>query len=288
MTRGAGRFAPSPTGDLHLGSLLAATAAFVDARARGDTWHVRMDDLDRARNRPGAEASILRSLEAHGLHWDGRVQRQSERIPAYEAAVAELRALNRIFYCRCSRQTLNRAAIYPGTCRHNRGAEMNCAWRLLVGTSWIVFEDLIQGPQQVDLAGSVGDFIVRRRDGIIAYTLATAVDDGAAEITRVIRGRDLLPTTAAQLLLMDVLGLTRPEYGHLPLVVNRQGQKLSKQTHASPLDLARPEDNLRTVLAILGSPAALAEAGTCLELLDCARTTWSIADIPRQDAQEPS
>ena len=286
--RGAGRFAPSPTGDLHLGSLLAATAAFVDARARGDAWYVRIDDLDAARNRPGAESLILRALEAHGLLWDGRVQRQSEHKPAYEAALAQLSALERVFYCRCSRRTLKSAAIYPGTCRQHRSAAADCSWRVQVDASSITFDDLIQGPQQVDLASSLGDFVVRRRDGIIAYTLATAVDDGAAEITRVIRGRDLLPSTAAQLFLMDLLGLARPEYGHLPLVVNQRRQKLSKQTHARPLDLDRPESNLRTILHILGSPAARAEGGTCADLLDVARATWSITDIPRQDAPEPS
>jgi glutamyl-Q tRNA(Asp) synthetase len=155
-----------------------------------------------------------------------------------------------------------------------------------VDEALIEFDDLIQGPQREAVRQTIGDFVVRRRDGIFAYALATAVDDGAGDLTRVIRGRDLLQHTAAQLLVMDTLGLTRPAYGHLPLIVNADGQKISKQTHARPLDLGQPLDNLRRVLKALGSRAAQTPAADCAELLAAARARWSLVDVPRGDARE--
>jgi glutamyl-Q tRNA(Asp) synthetase len=288
MTRGAGRFAPSPTGPLHLGSLLTATAAFLDARAHGHDWYVRFDDLDTDRNRPGAAADILHALEAHGLYWDGPVRFQHARLAAYEAALELLAERDRIFYCRCSRSEIGRNARYPGTCRGQLEPAPDCAVRFRIDPSIVAFDDLIQGPQRMDPGRAIGDFVIRRRDGIFAYALATAVDDGAGDITRVIRGRDLLPHTAAQLLVTDALGLPRPTYGHLPLIVNGAGQKLSKQTLARALDLERPVANLRHVLAALGNTAAAAEAGSCEELLRCAVSCWSLDDIPRHDVSEPS
>jgi glutamyl-Q tRNA(Asp) synthetase len=293
MQRGAGRFAPSPTGPLHLGSLLAATAAWLDARARGDAWYVRLDDLDIQRNRPGATAAILAALDAHALRRDGPVRYQHDRIPDYEAALTVLADQGRLFYCRCSRKDLQGLTVYPGTCRARTQPADGCAIRFRVVEPAVEFDDLIQGRQSEPVQRTVGDFVVRRRDGIFAYALATAVDDGADEITRVIRGRDLLQHTAAQLLVMDALGLQRPCYAHLPLIVNAAGQKLSKQTHAPALDLARPLDNLRAVLAALGSPAADAAVDTCTALLEAARSCWSLDHIPRQDRsttylQEPS
>jgi glutamyl-Q tRNA(Asp) synthetase len=288
MSEGAGRFAPSPTGPLHLGSLLTATASFLDARHRGAPWYLRFDDLDRPRNQTGAETTILRDLEAHGLHWDGPVRRQSSNIARYADALANLAEQGWLFPCTCTRQALRGAALYPGTCRKRDQPMADCAVRLRVDAATIRFDDLIQGKQYVDLAQAVGDFIVRRRDGIHAYALATAVDDGAADISRIIRGRDLLPLTAAQLLIMARLNLAPPTYGHLPLMVNAYNQKLSKQAHAAPLSLTRPLDNLRQVLAALGNPAATAAADSCPELLKAAQPCWSLADIPRHDVPEPS
>jgi len=287
MKRGAGRFAPSPTGPLHLGSLLAATAAFLDARARGDDWYVRLDDLDTDRNQPGASADILRTLEAHGLLWDGPVRYQHQRIEAYEAALDRVARHGHIFYCGCSRREIGRNTRYPGTCRNRVHPTPDCAIRFRVDASAVAFDDLIQGPQRVEAAAVIGDFVIRRRDGIFAYALATAVDDGAGDITRVIRGRDLLPHTAAQLLVMDALGLPRPTYGHLPLIVDAAGQKLSKQTLARALDLAQPVANLRHVLVALGNAAAAEPTDSCEELLRCAIARWSLDDIPRHDLPEP-
>ena len=193
----AGRFAPSPTGPLHLGSLLAATASFLDARARKGLWFLRIDDLDVHRNQPGAEAEILHALEAHELTWDGPVQRQSQHMPAYERALEQL--AEQSFYCNCSRRLLAGKPRYPGTCRQHRQPRPDCAVRLQVSDRPISFTDGVMGLQTERLTETVGDFIIRRRDGLIAYQLATAVDDGDADVSHVVRGRDLLDNTARQI-----------------------------------------------------------------------------------------
>jgi len=296
QTAGAGRFAPSPTGPLHLGSLLAATASYLDARAHGLAWHVRLDDLDRPRNSPGAERAILLALERHGLHWDGAVVRQSERIPLYEAALARLDAQGLLFYCRCSRKDLAGRNTYPGTCRAHRQSRPDAAVRICVDQSLVEFDDLLRGPQRDALDVSTGDFVVRRRDGTMAYQLATAVDDGDPAITRVIRGRDLLENTPRQIFLMQRLGLEVPAYGHIPLLLNTSGQKLSKQTGARALDLDRPEQNLLRVLQILGvsevenfgGAAPLARSGpggrtSCEILLAASVRNWSLGRISPDD-----
>lgn len=261
MTADAGRFAPSPTGPLHFGSLLAATASFLDARQRGSNWLVRMDDLDRPRNLPGAEDAILTALEAHGLHWDGPVIRQSERIRHYDAAIDRLRNAGHTFCCTCSRRQLQGSRRYPGTCRDLSRPATRAALRVRVTDAPIAFDDLVAGPIREVLSDTTGDFVIRRRDGIVAYQLATAVDDGEGEIGRVIRGRDLLDNTARQIHLIRLLGGHEPVYGHIPLLVNSAGQKLSKQTHAEALDNASATANLLRVLPVLGlslPPDALA------------------------------
>lgn len=281
---GAGRFAPSPTGPLHLGSLLAATASWLDARHVGIPWQVRFDDLDAPRNLPGAERSILIALERHGLHWDGPVVRQSDRLDAYRDALATLDARGELFYCRCTRSELKGLRVYPGTCRGERQPRSDRAARIRVGDAVIEFDDLIQGPQRQALADAPGDFVVRRRDGIIAYQLATAVDDGSPGIARVIRGRDLLPVTGPQIFLMQRLGLTPPVYGHLPLIRSQSGQKLSKQNLAPPLDNARAAENLTQVLALLGlDPGPDAEQREPADLLAEAVPRFSLAAVSKHD-----
>ena len=210
------------------------------------------------------------------------------RIPHYDAAIAELDAQGRVFYCRCSRKDLPRNTPYPGTCRARVRNAPGCAIRYRIDESCVTFDDLVQGPQHLDPFGAVGDFVVRRRDGTIAYALACAVDDGSPEVTRVIRGRDLLAQTTAQLLVIDALALIRPAYGHLPIVVNRAGQKLSKQTMALELDLRQPLANLRYVLGALRSPAAAAEASGCAEILRLATGCWNLSDVPHGEVLEPS
>lgn len=287
MTRGAGRFAPSPTGPLHLGSLLAATASYLDARIHGVAWLIRFDDLDAPRNQPGAEGLILRALEAHGLRWDASIIRQSENVDAYEAALTELADRGLLFYCNCSRRSVAQKPVYPGTCRHRKLVTADCAARILVDDTVAEFNDMVRGFQQEALARTSGDFIVRRRDGIIAYQLATAVDDGAPEIGRVIRGNDLLGTTGRQTFLMSKLGLQPPLYGHIPVLVNAAGQKLSKQSHAEPLGAEDPEANLRRVLSYLGLPEDEESTGCgCEAVLERATDSWSLAGLPDAEAIE--
>jgi glutamyl-Q tRNA(Asp) synthetase len=278
----AGRFAPSPTGPLHLGSLLAATASFLDARARGYRWRLRIDDLDVHRNQPGAEAEILHALEAHDLIWDGPVQRQSERLPVYENALQQL--TDQSFYCNCSRRLLAGQSIYPGTCRDHRQPRSDCAVRIRVNEQPISFDDGVMGPQTVRLSDTLGDFIIRRRDGLIAYQLATAVDDGDDDISHVVRGRDLLDNTARQIFLIDALGLSVPAYAHVPTLIHANGQKLSKQHGAQPIESRHASKNISTVLAALGFLVTpeMREA-TCSSLLDWATAQWRLEKIPRRD-----
>ncbi|MDZ7668987.1 MAG: tRNA glutamyl-Q(34) synthetase GluQRS [Gammaproteobacteria bacterium] len=284
MTRaGAGRFAPSPTGHLHLGSLLAATASYLDARSQGMAWQVRLDDLDEPRSEPGADRAILQALECHGLYWDGPVIRQSDHGERYAAALDALAAAGHLFYCRCSRKDLRDAAIYPGTCREHRSPRPDCAIRVRVGEATVEFDDLLLGPQRVVLARDTGDFVVRRRDGLTAYQLATAVDDGDPAITRVIRGRDLLDSTPRQIYLMRQLGLSIPRYGHIRVLLNAHGQKLSKSTRAAALDLSRPADNVARVLSLLGHTAPPDEADPHA-MLTRAAPDFELQRIPREDA----
>ena len=277
-----GRFAPSPTGPLHLGSLLAATASYLDAHARGGSWQVRIDDLDTPRNETGAEAGILRNLEGHGLYWDGPIVRQSERLAVYEASLEQLIARGRTFYCRCSRRDLAETPVYPGTCRGRTSARPDSAIRVRVAASPVSFTDLIVGRQNESLAVTLGDFIIRRRDGIYAYQLATAVDDGAREITHVVRGSDLLGNTARQIYLMQLLGLSVPEYAHVPTLVGADGQKLSKRSHTPAVQTGAASANLCAVLGYLGleTPAA-AKRWSAREVVAWGVANWRISGVSR-------
>ncbi len=285
-----GRFAPSPTGPLHVGSLVAAVASFLDARAAGGCWLVRMEDLDRPRCDQASADTILRQLEAYGLAWDGTVLYQSQRDDAYAAALDALRAQAAVFPCTCTRSQLAQAPrnadgeiIYPGTCRLHTPPRMEAhAWRVrvecVVGTH---FTDRIYGGLQQNLAHDVGDFVVKRADGLFAYQLAVVVDDAFQGITHVVRGADLLWNTPRQIYLQTLLGLPTPAYAHVPLVTNAAGQKLSKQTLAPAL----PERGRRAVLvqalAALGHPppAELVGAGPA-ELLAWASAHWRIESVP--------
>lgn len=281
-----GRFAPSPTGPLHFGSLLAATASFLDARAHHGRWLLRIEDTDLQRCRPehGAAEAILRILEAYGLHWDGPVIYQTARTGHYRDALDRLTAAGLTYACTCSRRDLARwDGHYPGHCRQRRQAPVGPhALRLRVPAGRLCFDDRIQGRQCLDLARESGDFIVLRRDGCIAYQLATAVDDSLQGITRVVRGSDLLDSTFRQRLLMQNLGITPPDYAHLPVAVNAQGQKLSKQSHAPGL---RAEDALRQLshaLRCLGQALPDSPPDTPAQLLDWAARHWSLAAVPRR------
>jgi len=280
MSIPAGRFAPSPTGPLHSGSLLAAAASYLDARSRGERWLLRIDDLDVFRNAAGAETTILKALESHGLFWDGPVSRQSDRIGSYQAALEKLAALDGIFYCGCSRRRLKKYPVYPGICRQRTSPLVDTAVRARVADAVIDFEDLIAGSRKTPLADTCGDFIVRRRDGLIAYQLATAVDDGDPAITHVVRGGDLLDNTARQIYLMEALNLTPPVYAHLPTLTGADGQKLSKHTHAPALDNSRPSHNLIDVFGFLSlRPPPEAKNWPPADLLSWGVENWSIGTV---------
>jgi glutamyl-Q tRNA(Asp) synthetase len=258
-----GRFAPSPTGPLHFGSLVAALASYLDALSAGGEWLVRMEDLDTARTVAGADLHILHTLEQFGFKWSGPVVYQSCRSDAYRAALDRLRQQNMAYPCSCSRRELV-GSVYPGTCREGvRDPEKPQAWRVRVD----------------DLAiSSDGDFVVRRSDGLFAYQLAVVVDDAAQGITDVVRGADLLDSTPRQIYLQKLLRLPHPRYLHVPVVTNAAGEKLSKQTFAPALNAAEPAGELKDALRFLGQPAP--EGTTPREILLAAITNWNPAAIP--------
>ena len=246
-----GRFAPSPSGPLHMGSLVAAMASYLDAKVHRGTWLLRIEDLDYDRNVEGADMAILATLQRCGMTWDGEATWQSRRLPLYQAALKRLQDDGLVYACGCSRKEIHdsllqasaakgTAAVYPGTCRHGLApGKAARALRLRVpeGPQAVYgFADRWHGTQRQDLAGEVGDFIVLRGDGYWAYQLAVVVDDGVQGITQVVRGADLLDSTPRQLYLQDVLGLPHPGFLHVPVVNNASGEKLSKQTGAIAFD----------------------------------------------------
>lgn len=254
-----GRFAPSPTGRLHAGSLLTAVGSYLDARVQGGEWWVRIEDLDPPREMPGASADILRTLEAFGFEWDGEVVYQHDRHPRYAAALAQLVASGDAYPCACTRKEIAAVArrgvdghVYPGTCRDGLPAgRLPRAWRLRVPAGEVSFEDRVFGLQRQDVAHEVGDFVLKRADGFWAYQLAVLVDDHAQGMTDVVRGADLLDSTPRQLVLIDALDHARPRYAHLPLVCNAAGEKLSKQTLAPAISTDHAADELRRALCRL-------------------------------------
>jgi glutamyl-Q tRNA(Asp) synthetase len=251
-----GRFAPSPTGPLHLGSLATAVASYLHARQAGGEWLVRIEDIDPPREAPGAASGILRTLEAFELEWDRSVLYQSTRLEAYDEVVRRLLAAGHAFRCRCSRSEIRAAnegesGRYPGTCRDRHIPPGDAAVRVRVDPGLVILDDGLQGTIATDLSAQLGDYVVMRRDGLPAYHLAVVLDDAAQGITTIVRGVDLLDSTAAHVHLQGVLGLATPRYCHLPVVINGQGQKLSKQIGATAVD-ARDSTLATRVLDLLG------------------------------------
>lgn len=296
-TRYRGRFAPSPTGPLHFGSLVAAVGSHADARAHGGEWLVRIEDLDAPRTVPGAAEAILQALAALGMASDGAVLYQSRRGDAYRAALARLAAGGHTYPCACTRKEIADSAsrfgappeparelVYPGTCRNGlppgRAAR---AIRCRVDETPVAFDDAVQGTVRQSLAREVGDFVVLRADGVFAYQLAVVVDDADQGVTDVVRGADLLDSTARQIHLQRALGLATPRYCHLPVVTDARGEKLSKQTLAAPVDAAHPAPLLRRALAFLGH-APPAELDDVAALWDWAARHWDRTRIPRTRA----
>jgi glutamyl-Q tRNA(Asp) synthetase len=301
MSVATGRFAPSPTGPLHLGSLVAALGSWLFARAAGGRWLVRLEDLDTPRVMPGAADEILRTLERFGLTWDGEVVFQSARSDAYEQALRILRMKDLLFPCACTRSELARAAsapdrsdaseagVYPGTCRAGlppgRPAR---ALRFRTAGGLIPFKDLVFGPLFEDVQKSVGDFVVKRADGPFAYQLAVVVDDAAQGVTEVVRGADLLDSTARQIALQRALTLPTPSYAHLPVVLGKGESKLGKRDGALPLEMldeARLRASLAFALRALGQEPP---EGTPQEMLKEARAHFSPARIPREPRRAPA
>jgi glutamyl-Q tRNA(Asp) synthetase len=278
----AGRFAPSPTGPLHLGSLICALASFLDARHNSGSWVLRMEDLDPPREIPGSAQSILNSLQAHGLGWDGEVLWQSQRHEAYAVAIQKLLDTGYAFRCDCSRaQLATQGAVYPGHCRsHTPAADVASAIRVKVRRECpIAIADRLQLPLDQDLQSEVGDFVVQRKDGLYAYQLAVVIDDEYQGINQVLRGSDLYDSTPRQVYLQEVLDLPTPDYAHIPVITNPAGQKLSKQTHAVALNNSDALQNLRLALRFLGQ-AVHAEANNTDRLLRDAIDSWQLQSVP--------
>ena len=273
MAEYVGRFAPSPTGPLHFGSLVAALASYMEAKVAGGKWLLRMEDLDPPRVAPGAADQILRALERLGFEWDGPVLWQGARTERYGGVIEDLSRRGFAYGCGCTRNELEDSVlaidgsrVYPGTCRNGLPAGKHLrAVRLRTHATPISFDDRIQGKIEQRVEKEVGDFVLLRADGLYAYQLAVVVDDFDQGVTDVVRGADLLDSTARQIHLQRILGARTPRYAHVPVAVNDAGEKLSKQTGAAPLDLSDPKRELARARRFLGQE----EDG------------WDLARVPR-------
>ncbi|HET7775521.1 MAG TPA: tRNA glutamyl-Q(34) synthetase GluQRS [Azospira sp.] len=288
-----GRFAPSPSGPLHFGSLVAALGSCLEARCRGGEWLVRMEDVDGPRTVPGAAEAILASLQAYGFVWDGPVLWQQQRLGAYAEALERLKGAGLAYPCACSRKeiadsaagrSIDGAPRYGGTCRAGLAPGRSArAWRLRVPEEEVFFADGLLGRVGQQLQRDVGDFVLLRADGQFAYQLAVVVDDAFQGITHVVRGADLLDSTPRQIWLQRCLGLPTPAYVHLPLATNGAGEKLSKQTRAPALDDADPVPALYLALAFLGQePPRELLAATLDQVWAWALAHWQLARVPRR------
>ena len=285
-----GRFAPSPTGPLHFGSLLAALASYLEAKNKQGQWLVRMEDLDKPREVKGAASHILKILEQFGFEWDGEVIYQSQRSDLYQDALSQLEKKSLIYRCQCSRKEIADSAmqgidglIYPGTCRQAQVTQMPYASRIKVNDSPIPFNDHIQGLITQHLATQVGDFVLKRADGLFAYQLAVVVDDFQQGVTDIVRGADLLDSTPRQIYLQRQLGIPTPHYAHIPVASNAAGEKLSKQTLAPAIEAKDASAWLIKALAFLGqNPPSELIKNTPSEILSWAKQYWQLEKIPKQ------
>lgn len=281
-TRYIGRFAPSPSGSLHFGSLIAALASYLDAHANNGQWLVRMEDIDPPREQPGAADLILKALEAYGMHWHGSVIFQSERTDTYQAILDDMLSKHFLYPCTCTRKKLAGShGVYPGYCRNETEVPAELfSLRLKCPSEVFSFDDQIQGRQSFDL-GHLGDFILKRKDGLYAYQLAVCVDDEFQGITHIVRGVDLLDSTVRQLHLQNVLNYQHPVYAHIPVITQTDGNKLSKQNHAPAIPLDEPRPLLVQALRGLGlSPAPDLMFSSIDDILKWAISHWDIAKVP--------
>lgn len=279
-----GRFAPSPSGPLHFGSLLAAIASYLDARANNGNWLLRMEDLDPPREPAGAADLILQQLTSLGLEWDGEVLYQSSRLDAYEESLKQLTEKNLCYSCDCSRQQIREMGnVYNGSCRRrNHPTGQGFAIRLKTQDMDIAIDDLVQGHYQQNIARDVGDFVIRRKDGLFAYQLAVVLDDEFQKITHIIRGFDLIDSTPRQIYLQRLLNFKQAHYGHIPIIVNQQGQKLSKQGFAPAINTDNASILIHRALEFLGqSPPENKLFPNRQALLKWAIENWDIQAIPK-------
>ena len=299
MTQYKGRFAPSPTGPLHFGSLIAAIASYLEAIINDGDWIIRLEDIDKPREVAGATASILQILEAFGFEWKGEILFQSHRLDAYQTALDTLKIRNLIYPCCCSRKEVADSAtsegleglIYPGTCRNGLSkpnifkSSDHLAYRVKVPQTAIEFSDAIQGKITQNLATDIGDFILKRADGLFAYQLAVVVDDAMQGITHVVRGADLLGSTPRQIYLQQLLGLTTTHYAHVPIASNVRGEKVSKQTLAQALVTKNTNQQLWRALTFLGqSPPQVLQHEPTDVVWGWAKAHWALCKVPKQRA----
>jgi glutamyl-Q tRNA(Asp) synthetase len=281
-----GRFAPSPSGPLHLGSLITATASYLQARANNGIWRLRLEDIDPPRAEAGADQRILDSLQTHGFRWDGEVLYQRHNTDQFHEVVADLLARDLAYRCTCSREQIRKLArkgpiglIYPGTCHNNRtdlAVDAPHAVRLRTTGAHTTFHDALRGRIQCDVGATIGDFIIRRRDGLISYSLAVTLDDHSHGITEIVRGADLLHFTPAHLLLQQILQLHTPTYMHVPVALNTAGDKLSKQTKAAPINDATPGHNLLRCLNFLcQAPPTSLKSASIADIWGWASANWN-------------
>lgn len=278
-----GRFAPTPSGHLHFGSLVAALASYLDARSVGGRWLLRMEDLDPPREEPGAQMAILKALESYGFEWDGEMVRQSERHDAYAQVLDQLFNHGLAYACTCSRKQLEPYhGIYPGLCRNAGHGREDAAIRLRVPELQYHFIDRVQGQYRQHLGRDVGDFVIRRRDGLYAYQLAVVLDDAWQGVTDIVRGADLLDSTPRQLYLQELLGLPQPRYLHVPLITQPDGNKLGKSYRSPPLSEDQATVLLLRALRALGqTPPPELDDATPGEVLKWGVEHWEATRIPR-------
>ncbi|VAX08578.1 Glutamyl-Q tRNA(Asp) synthetase [hydrothermal vent metagenome] len=295
-----GRFAPSPSGPLHLGSLVAALGSYLQARSQQGRWLLRIEDIDPPREAPGASENIIKTLELYGFEWDGPITYQSQRYAFYEEALSQLKKNHQLYACSCSRQQIAQAnpgtrgkiRRYPGTCREKHltfnNSRQPLSLRMRTENTILRFEDSIQGLIEQNIFQQSGDIILLRRDGYYAYLLAVSIDDMQQNVTEVVRGRDLLETTVSQLAIIQQLGAAPPDYAHLPVVTLSTGEKLSKQTGATPLPLNHPVTQLYQALHFLGqSPPADLGNAKLDEFWQWAQQNWRLKSVPKKVTKVP-
>jgi len=285
-----GRFAPTPSGPLHFGSLVSALASYCQAKSQQGQWLIRVEDVDTPRVVDGSALQILSQLEAFGFEWDGEIIYQSDQFERYEAAVRQLLDQGNAFYCQCSRRSLRQAKarsgplglIYPGTCRTSQLDKFRHSIRINTEYAGIlIFDDLLLGRVEINIPEQIGDFVIRRADSIYAYHLAVVMDDELQGINQVVRGADLREATCLHLYLQNLLGFKPPQYLHVPLVRNDKGDKLSKQTGATALDTSQATALLLDALRVLGQPIAQGlDQGTASEVVEQAVQSWDYRRIP--------